>query len=83
MNEPKPTPPTMTDYGLPEREDPLRFAYRMTDGVPGRPFRDPTNGKLYVKLADGSLRRAQVVKDADGKDAIVVKTREQRARGKR
>jgi hypothetical protein len=80
MNEPKLTAPKLTAYGLPERKEPLTTGYVMTAAKPGEPGRDPTNGRLYVKAADGSLRRAQLTQDAEGHSALMTKPREQRVK---
>lgn len=74
--------PTMTAYGLPQRTNPLTHAYVMTAHAKGQPFRDPTNGRLYVMTENGSLRRCQVVKDAQGAEVAVARVRDRR-RGRR
>ena len=80
MNEPKLTAPKLTAYGLPERKEPLTTGYVMTAAKPGEPFRDPTNGRLYVKLAEGSLRRAQLRQDAEGNSVVMTTPRAQRVK---
>lgn len=77
----KPQPP-LTAYGLPQRTDPLTHAYVMTARTKGKPFRDPTNGRLYVMTEDGSLRRCRVAKDTQGVEVVVARVRDRR-RGRR